>query len=91
MPKHSNNVVIDMDTSIVINNSNIGYITVSLNDNNEFVINSNGPSVILQEVSTDGAITQESSTDSSSIRQTVFSDLRVNGDIVINKFTQKII
>lgn len=81
---------IDKDQTITLSNSTFGDITITLNDVGEYVIVSNGPSVAVQQTTVDGGFKQQYSGNGKSIKQTAFSNLKVNGDLILGNISQSI-
>lgn len=83
-------ISIDKNQTITICNSTFGDITVTLNDVGEYVIVSNGPPVAVQQTTVDGGFKQQYSGNGKSIKQTAFSNLKVNGDLILGNIHQSI-
>jgi hypothetical protein len=81
---------IDKNETIIISNSIFGDITVTLNDVGECVIVSNGSPVAVQQTTVDGGFKQQYSGNGKSIKQTAFSNLKVNGDLILGNISQSI-
>jgi hypothetical protein len=81
---------IDKNEAITISNSTFGDITITLNDVGEYVIVSNGPPVAVQQTTVDGGFKQQYSGNGKSIKQTAFSNLKVDGDLILGNISQSI-
>jgi len=90
MANYTKTVVIDKATSIAIHKSLEEYITISLTDNGDYVVMSNGSSVLLlQQATEDGAVKQQYEGDAKHVEQTAFSNMKVKGDLIINGLVQQ--
>jgi hypothetical protein len=81
---------IDKGQTITLSNSTFGDITITLNDVGEYLIISNGPPVAVQQTTVDGGFKQQYSDNGKSIKQTAFSNLKVNGDLILGNISQSI-
>lgn len=83
-------ISIDKGETITISSLTFGDITVTLNDVGEFVVASNGPPIAMQQTTVDSGFKQQYSGNGKSIKQTAFSNLKVDGDLILGNISQSI-
>jgi hypothetical protein len=83
-------ISIDKNETIIISNPTFGDITITLNDVGEYVVVSNGPPIAVQQTTVAGGFKQQYSGNGKSIKQTAFSNLKVEGDLILGNISQSI-
>ena len=83
-------ISIDKGQTITISNSTFGDITVTLNDVGEYIVVSNRPPVAVQQITLDNDFKQQYNSNGKSIKQTAFSNLKLNGNLILGNISQSI-